>query len=171
MELTILAICCLSFLIIGIVILFFSTFRVVNEHHRNVVFRLGRMIGQKGPGLMLIIPFVDRTYSVDLRDITRKLENLPAITIDGFSLFIDISFLYKINDPIKSVMNVSEPKISIENIIGTEMREIISKLTYLELLQSRGKIILELRQKVNPIAENWGIEILDVDINDMRKRN
>jgi regulator of protease activity HflC (stomatin/prohibitin superfamily) len=171
MEITIFTICCGSFLIISIFILLVSTIRVVNDHHRIVVFRLGRMIGQKGPGLLFIIPFTDRTFSVDLRDITKRLENVPAITIDGKTLSVDMSFLYKIIDPIKSVMNVSEPKVSIENMIGSELREIISKLTYIDFLQSRGKIILELRQKSNLIAVNWGIEILDVDIIDSRKQN
>ncbi len=171
MEWTIILLCCGSLLFLFIIITVFSTFRVVNEHNRLVIYRLGRLIGIRGPGLVLIIPFTDKSKTVDLRESSKHLENIPAGTIDGTSLVVDLSWTFRIIDPIKSTLGYQDYKVSIENKIMAELRELISKLTFIELYKNRGKLIIDLRNNVQSIVDNWGIEIIGIDIKDIRKRD
>jgi len=159
---------CLVGAIAFIVIVFLvSAIKIVPEYKRIVVFRLGRCIGPKGPGLILLIPFVDRPVSVDLREQVREIPAQQSITQDNAPLSIDFLWYYKVFDPVQSVLQVQNFELAAQGIATTTLRSVIGGILLDGVLSEREKINTALRARLDEVTERWGVKVTNVEIREI----
>src|SRR5437764_14111776 len=132
--------------------------RVVPEYRRVVVFRLGRVIGLKGPGLVLLIPIVDRPTAVDLREFYLEIPHQTSITKDNAPISIDFIIFYKVVDPVSSVVQVGNFAGAAQNIAATTLRSVVGDITLDDVLAKRDDINQILRTKLDEITERRGVK-------------
>lgn len=159
---------CLVGAIAFIVIVFLvSAIKIVPEYRRIVVFRLGRCIGTKGPGLILLIPFVDRPVTVDLREQVREIPTQQSITQDNAPLSIDFLWYYKVFDPVQSVLQVQNFELAAQGIATTTLRSVIGGILLDGVLSEREKINTALRARLDEVTERWGVKVTNVEIREI----
>lgn len=159
---------CLIGAIAFIVIVFLvSAIKIVPEYRRIVVFRLGRCIGTKGPGLILLIPFVDRPVTVDLREQVREIPTQQSITQDNAPLSIDFLWYYKVFDPVQSVLQVQNFELAAQGIATTTLRSVIGGILLDGVLSEREKINTALRARLDEVTERWGVKVTNVEIREI----
>ncbi|MHC1740181.1 MAG: SPFH domain-containing protein [Anaerolineaceae bacterium] len=158
-------------LIIGVFILLViflaAAIKIVPEYKRLVVFRLGRCIGPKGPGLVLLIPFVDRPVSVDLREQVREIPTQASITQDNAPVSIDFLWYYKVFDPVESVLQVQNFELAAQGIATTTLRSVIGGILLDGVLSEREKINTALRARLDEVTERWGVKVTNVEIREI----
>lgn len=158
-------------LIVLIFILLFvilpSFLKIVQEYERLVVFRLGRCIGERGPGLVILIPFVDRPVKVDLRELFLEIPEQTCITKDNAPISIDFLIYWKVVDPVKSVVQVGNFAGASQGIATTTLRAIIGDILLDDILAKREQINLLLRQKLDEVTERWGVKVTSVEIREI----
>jgi regulator of protease activity HflC (stomatin/prohibitin superfamily) len=144
-----------------------STFRVVKEYERAVVFRLGRLIGAKGPGIFIRIPLVDTFREVDLRVVTFLVPNQQIITRDNITVDVDAVVYYRVFDPVKAVVSV-ENYMNATNLLGqTALRDTIGQVELDDLLTKREELSKKLTEILDIHADPWGIKVTSVAIKDV----
>jgi regulator of protease activity HflC (stomatin/prohibitin superfamily) len=159
---------CLGGAIAFVVIVFLvSAIKIVPEYRRIVVFRLGRCIGTKGPGLILLIPFVDRPVTVDLREQVREIPTQQSITQDNAPLSIDFLWYYKVFDPVQSVLQVQNFELAAQGIATTTLRSVIGGILLDGVLSEREKINTALRARLDEVTERWGVKVTNVEIREI----
>jgi len=149
------------------IILLGSAIRVVPEYQRLVVFRLGRAIGEKGPGLVLLIPIIDQAQRVDLREAVREIPHQTAITKDNASISVDFIWYYKILDPTASVLQVSNFERAAEGMATTTLRAVIGGIPLDDALSEREHINNMLRVRLDEVTERWGVKVTNVEIREI----
>lgn len=163
-----LSVLCLLGVLILIVILFLAmALKVVPEYKRLVVFRLGRCIGQRGPGLVILIPFIDRGVSVDLREQVREIPAQTSITADNAPISIDFLWYYKVFDPVQSVLQVGNFELAAQGIATTTLRAVIGGIMLDGVLSEREKINNALRTRLDEVTERWGVKVTNVEIREI----
>jgi regulator of protease activity HflC (stomatin/prohibitin superfamily) len=158
------------FIIIVLVVLlylFASAFRIVQEYERGVVFRLGRLVGARGPGLILLIPWAERMVKVDLRVVTHEVPAQEAITKDNVTVKVNAVVYYKVVDPEQTVVRVVDHRIATSKIAQTTLRSILGQSDLDELLAHRDRINLELQQIIDQQTEIWGVKVSAVEVRDV----
>ena len=130
--------------------------RVVKEYDRLVVFRVGRCIGAKGPGAILVLPFMDSVISVDTREQYREIPTESCITKDNARIDVDFLFYYKIRDPELQVTRVQNLQEALGGLATGLLRAVIGDISLDEALAEREHINLQLREKIDEITERWG---------------
>jgi regulator of protease activity HflC (stomatin/prohibitin superfamily) len=159
---------CLVGVIILVVLVFLSSaIRIVPEYQRLVVFRLGRCIGSKGPGLVLLIPVVDRAVRVDLREQVREIPVQTSITLDNAPISIDFLWFYKVFDPMESVLQVGNFELAAQGIATTTLRSVIGGILLDDVLSQREKINNSLRTRLDEVTERWGVKVTNVEIREI----
>jgi regulator of protease activity HflC (stomatin/prohibitin superfamily) len=155
--------------IIAILVLSFlsSAIKIVNEYQRVVVFRLGRCVGAKGPGLILLIPFVDRAVKVDLRELVREIPAQTSITKDNAPISIDFLWYYKVFDPVQSVLQVGNFEMAAQGIATTTLRSVIGGIPLDGVLSEREAINTALRTRLDEVTERWGVKVTNVEIREI----
>ncbi len=159
--------CLVGVVIILLVIFFAAAIKIVPEYRRVVVFRLGRCIGAKGPGLVLLIPFVDRPVMVDLREQVREIPAQQSITQDNAPLSIDFLWYYKVFDPVQSVLQVQNFELAAQGIATTTLRSVIGGILLDGVLSEREKINTALRARLDEVTERWGVKVTNVEIREI----
>ena len=154
------------FLVI-VVPLFFASVRVVQEYERGVIFRLGRLMGAKGPGLFFIIPFIDRMVKIDLRVFTLDLPSQEAITGDNVTVRVNAVVFYQVVDPARAVVSVEDYRRNIFQIAQTTLRSVLGQSDLDDLLSRREKINLRLQQIIDEATEPWGVKVSTVEVKDV----
>jgi len=158
-------------LIVGVAILLViflaAAIKIVPEYRRLVVFRLGRCIGPKGPGLVLLIPFVDRPVMVDLREQVREIPAQTSITQDNAPISIDFLWYYKVFDPVESVLQVQNFELAAQGIATTTLRSVIGGILLDGVLSEREKINISLRARLDEVTERWGVKVTNVEIREI----
>jgi regulator of protease activity HflC (stomatin/prohibitin superfamily) len=152
---------------IVVIILFFiiiSAVRVLREYERGVVFRLGRLIGAKGPGLFLLIPIVDRMMKVDLRVITMDVPPQDVITRDNVSVKVNAVLYFRVVDPAKAIVEVENFYQATSQLAQTTLRSILGQAELDELLSARDKINQELQKIIDFHTDPWGIKVTLVEV-------
>jgi regulator of protease activity HflC (stomatin/prohibitin superfamily) len=139
----------------------------VREYQRLVVFRLGRCIGDKGPGLVLLIPFVDRAVWVDLRELFLEVPKQTCITKDNAPIDIDFLIYWKIIDPVASVIQVGNFAGASQGIATTTLRAVIGDILLDDVLAKREQINQVLRVKLDEVTERWGVKVTTVEIREI----
>lgn len=152
------------FLVIVFIILVFSTIKVIREYERAVVFRLGRLIGYKGPGLILLIPFIDKAIRVSLRTITLDVEPQDVITRDNVSIKVNAVVYFRVVYPDKAIVNIENYLYATNQIAQTTLRSILGQSELDELLAERDKINLQLQQIIDEHTDPWGIKVVAVEV-------
>lgn len=159
--------CLIGAVILLVVIFLASAIKIVPEYRRVVVFRLGRCIGPKGPGLVLLIPFVDRPVTVDLREQVREIPAQQSITQDNAPLSIDFLWYYKVFDPVQSVLQVQNFELAAQGIATTTLRSVIGGILLDGVLSEREKINTALRARLDEVTERWGVKVTNVEIREI----
>ena len=167
LGLTPLVACLIGVLIIIVLIFLASAIKIVPEYKRVVVFRLGRCIGAKGPGLVLLIPFVDRPVMVDLREQVREIPAQSSITQDNAPISIDFLWYYKVFDPVQSVLQVQNFELAAQGIATTTLRSVIGGILLDVVLAERERINTALRARLDEVTERWGVKVTNVEIREI----
>ncbi len=159
---------CLIGVIFLIVIAFLSqAIKIVKEYQRLVVFRLGRCVGAKGPGLVILIPFIDRAVNVDLREQVREIPTQSSITMDNAPISVDFLWYFKVIDPVQSVLQVSYFELAAQGIATTTLRAVIGGILLDDVLSQREKINSALRARLDEVTERWGVKVTNVEIREI----
>ena len=148
---------------VGIMILT-SAIKVLREYERAVVFRLGRSIGQKGPGLILLIPIIDKMVKVPLRTITMDVPPQDVITRDNVSVKVNAVIYFRVLEPTKAVLQVENYLYATSQIAQTTLRSTLGESELDELLSKREKINQELQMVIDRHTEPWGIKVSTVEV-------
>ena len=151
----------MAFTILGMAI------RIVPEYKRLVVFRLGRSMGAKGPGLVFIIPFIDRYASVDLREVFFDVPPQTCITADNASVNIDFLVYDKVIDPERSVLEVANFTGAARGLAITTLRAVVGAMDLDDVLSKRDEINRVLHEKLDDVTDRWGIRVMAVEIREV----
>lgn len=144
-----------------------SAVRIVQEYERLVVFRLGRCVGERGPGLVLLIPFIDRGVKVDLREQVREIPHQTSITLDNAPIDIDFLWYYKVLDPSQSVLQVGNFEYASQGMATTTLRSVIGGILLDDVLSEREHINQMLRTRLDEVTERWGVKVTNVEIREI----
>ena len=160
-------ICLVAFVGAALLFLITSSIRIVNEYDRLVVFRLGRVVGQRGPGVVLLIPIIDRAVRVDLRETVREVPHQTSITADNAPISIDFLWYYRVQDATDSVVKVGSFEQAAGGIATTTLRSVIGSIQLDNVLSERDHINQVLRTKLDETTETWGVKVTRVEIKDI----
>jgi len=144
-----------------------NAIRIVPEFQRLVIFRLGRCIGQKGPGLVIIIPLIDRPVRVDLRELFLQIPHQTCITRDNAPISIDFLVYWKVVDPSLSVIKVQDFAGASQGIATTTLRAVVGDILLDDVLAKRDRINEILRTKLDEVTERWGVKVTTVEIREI----
>ncbi len=153
-------------LLLGFLI-FTSAVRIVQEYERLVVFRLGRCVGPRGPGLVLLIPFIEQGRKVDLREQVREIPHQTSITRDNAPIAIDFLWYYKVVDAVQSVLQVGNFEAAAQGMATTTLRSVIGGIPLDDVLSQREHINTMLRTKLDEVTERWGVKVTNVEIREI----
>jgi len=152
-------------LVVLVIIFLATSVRIINEYERAVIFRLGRVLGRpKGPGLFILIPYIDKMVKVDLRVVTMDVQPQDVITKDNISVQVDAVVYFKVVDPIKAVINVENYLYAVSKISQTTLRSICGQAEFDELLSHREKINSKLQEIIDQETDQWGIKVIAVEL-------
>ncbi len=154
-------------IIVIILPLIAAAVRVVQEYERGVIFRLGRLIGAKGPGLFLMVPFVDRMQKIDLRVVTMEVPPQEIITRDNVSVRVSAVVYFRVLVPEDAVVKVTDYVRATFQIAQTTLRSVLGQSEMDELLSQRESINLRLQQIIDEQTEPWGIKVSVVEVKDV----
>ncbi len=141
--------------------------RIVREYQRIVLFRLGRVIGTRGPGLVFINPAIDRTNWVDLRELYLEIPSQTAITSDNAPISIDFIIFYKVMDPQTSVLAVRNFAGAALNIAATTLRSVVGDMALDDVLSKREEMNAVLRVRLDEVTERWGVKVTNVEVREI----
>ena len=144
-----------------------ASVRILREYERAVVFRLGRLLGQKGPGIVLLIPGIDRMVRVDLRTVTFDIPPQDLITRDNVPAKVNAVTYFRVVDPIKSVIEVERYRAATSQIAQTTLRSVLGKADLDMLLSERERLNEALQQIIDEQTDPWGIKVTTVEIKDV----
>ncbi len=158
--------------VVGVVVLVVlgvlaTSIRIVPEYQRLVVLRLGRVIGQKGPGIVLLLPVIDQARTVDLREQVREVPHQTSITKDNAPISIDFLWYYKVVDATLTVVGVGNFEMAAAGIATTTLRSVIGGILLDDVLSQREHINQTLRVKLDEVTERWGVKVTNVEIREI----
>ncbi len=157
----------IAIIVIFLLIILFSAVKVVQEYERGVVFRLGRLLGPRGPGLILLIPFIERMTKVDLRTVTMDVPAQEVITRDNVTVRVNAVAYFRVLDPNAAVVNIADYIRATSQIAQTTLRSVLGQSMLDELLSEREKINEELATIIDQQTEPWGIKVSIVEVKDV----
>jgi regulator of protease activity HflC (stomatin/prohibitin superfamily) len=153
--------------VVILLVLFFSAINVLNEYERAVVFTLGRFTGIKGPGLILIVPAIQRMRRVDLRVIVLSVPKQDVITRDNVSVKVNAVVYFRIVDPGKAIIQVANAFDATSQVAQTTLRSVVGQHEMDDLLAQREKLNVDLQRILDQSTEAWGIKVSTVEIKDV----
>jgi len=156
-------------IIVFILIIFLAmSVKIVREYERAVIFRLGRLLGAKGPGLFFVIPFVDNFVKIDLRITTVDVPQQQIITKDNVTVGVDAVVYYRVFDPILAVTRVENYHYAVMMMAQTTLRDIVGQVELDDLLTKREELNKKLQQILDEITDPWGIKVTAVTLKQVR---
>ena len=156
-----------ALLLIFALILLASSIRILREYERGVIFRLGRLIAQKGPGLILLIPIIDRMVRVDLRTVTLTVPPQEVITKDNVTVRVNAVAYFRVIDPNRAITEVENFLVATSQISQTTLRSVLGKAELDALLSERERLNIELQQIIDEQTEPWGVKVSTVEVKDV----
>jgi len=148
-----------------LVVIFLATaLKIVPEYQRAVIFRLGRVIGAKGPGLFILVPIIDRMVKVDLRTVTLDVPTQDIITRDNVSVSVDAVVYFRVVDPVKAIVEVENYLYATSQIAQTTLRSVCGSVELDELLSEREKLNLQLQEIIDRQTDPWGVKVVAVEL-------
>ncbi len=161
------AIAIVGLLLLFVLILLASSIRILREYERGVIFRLGRLIAQKGPGLILLIPIIDRMVRVDLRTVTLTVPPQEVITKDNVTVRVNAVAYFRVIDPNRAITEVENFLVATSQISQTTLRSVLGKAELDALLSERERLNIELQQIIDEQTEPWGVKVSTVEVKDV----
>jgi regulator of protease activity HflC (stomatin/prohibitin superfamily) len=161
------ALAIVGLLLIFALIVLASSIRVLREYERGVIFRLGRLIAQKGPGLILLIPIVDRMVRVDLRTVTLTVPPQEVISKDNVTVRVNAVAYFRVVDPNRAITEVENFLVATSQISQTTLRSVLGKAELDSLLSERERLNVELQQIIDEQTEPWGVKVTTVEVKDV----
>jgi regulator of protease activity HflC (stomatin/prohibitin superfamily) len=158
---------CLVGLLLLLVILVLTAIRIVREYERLVVFRLGKAIGSRGPGVVFLIPIADQPVKVDLREQFQEIPHQTCITKDNVTISVDFLIYSKVVDAVSSVVQVGNFAGASQGIATTTLRAVIGDIILDDVLAQREHINTMLRTKLDEVTERWGVKVTAVEIREI----
>ncbi|NLG75059.1 MAG: slipin family protein [Xanthomonadaceae bacterium] len=155
------------YLIVAVVILIFillSAIRIMNEYERGVIFTLGRYTGTKGPGLILVIPLVQRAVKVDLRVIVLDVPTQDVISRDNVSVKVNAVVYFRVVDPERAIIQVANPFEATSQLAQTTLRSVLGQHELDEMLSQRDKLNMDIQRILDQATDAWGIKVSNVEI-------
>jgi regulator of protease activity HflC (stomatin/prohibitin superfamily) len=150
-----------------ILIILASSIKVVREYERVVVFRLGRLIGQKGPGVVIILPVIDRIRKIDLRVLTLDIPKQRIITRDNVTVDVDAVVYFRVNDANQAVVKVQDYILATSLLSQTTLRDVLGQVEFDELLTKREELNKRLQAILDEVTDPWGVKVSAVSIKDV----
>ena len=151
---------------IVILVLFFlsAAIRILNEYERGVIFRLGRVLAAKGPGLIILIPVIDKMIRVSLRLVALDVDPQDVITRDNVSVKVNAVIYFRVVDPIKAIIEVENYSYAMSQLAQTTIRSVCGQAELDDLLAEREKINAELQEILDTHTDPWGIKVANVEL-------
>jgi regulator of protease activity HflC (stomatin/prohibitin superfamily) len=153
--------------VVLLVLLIFSTFRVLNEYERGVMMTLGRFSGVKGPGIVVVLPVLQKLRKVDLRVVVFNVPKQDVITRDNVSVKVNAVVYFRVVDPGKSILQVENFFEATSQVAQTTLRSVLGQHEMDDLLSQRDKLNADIQQILDQSTENWGIKVSNVEIKDV----
>ncbi len=157
----------IGIIVVVLLIIVPMTVKIVTEYERGVIFRLGRLVGAKGPGLFLIIPFIDRMVKVDLRVVTMDVPSQEVITKDNVTVRVNAVVYFRVVDPESSVVKVLDHIRATSQISQTTLRNVLGQSELDELLSQREKLNQMLQRIIDEHTDPWGVKVSTVEIKEV----
>ena len=154
-------------IVIVVIILLSAAIKIVNEYERGVIFRLGRYVGLRGPGLIFLIPFIERMVKIDLRVVTMDVPTQECITMDTVTVKVDAVVYFRVMKPEDAVLNVEQYIRATSLLSQTTLRNVVGQSELEELLAHRDKINEKLQTLIDEGTEPWGIKVSMVEVRDV----
>lgn len=148
-------------------IVLFSAIKILREYERGVIFRLGRLMDQKGPGLILLIPFIDRMVKIDLRTVTLNIPPQDVITRDNVPTAVNAVCYFRVVDPNRAITDVENYLIATSQIAQTSLRAVLGRAELDEILAERERLNESLQKIIDEQTEPWGVKVTTVEIKDV----
>src|SRR5207248_9382116 len=161
------ALAIIAIVVFFVVILMAAAIRVLREYERGVIFRLGRLIAQKGPGLILLIPVIDRMVRVDLRTVTLNIPPQEVITRDNVPASVNAVCYFRVVNPNDAIVQVENFLVATSQIAQTTLRAVLGRAELDTLLSERERLNEELQRIIDEQTEPWGIKVTTVEIKDV----
>jgi len=152
------------FLVIFLIIVASASIKILREYERGVIFRLGRLIGAKGPGIIFIIPGVDKLLRISLRTVALEIPPQDVITRDNISIKVNAVVYFRVVDPNKAVVGIENYLYATSQLAQTTLRSVIGQSQLDELLSARDKINIQLQDILDTHTEPWGVKVSLVEI-------
>ena len=150
-----------------LLILLAAAIRILREYERGVIFRLGRLIAQKGPGLIILIPVIDQMVRVDLRTVTLNVPPQEVITKDNVTVRVNAVAYFRVVDPNKAITDVENYLLATSQIAQTTLRSVLGKAELDALLAERERLNVELQRIIDEQTEPWGVKVTTVEVKDV----
>jgi regulator of protease activity HflC (stomatin/prohibitin superfamily) len=150
--------------IVVVLYFLFSAIKILREYERGVIFRLGRLIAAKGPGIILLIPFVDKMVKVSLRTIAMDVPPQDVITRDNVSVKVNAVIFFRVIDPRQAVVQVEDYLYATSQIAQTTLRSVLGQVELDDLLSSRDKINQQLQRIIDEQTDPWGVKVSNVEV-------
>jgi regulator of protease activity HflC (stomatin/prohibitin superfamily) len=147
-----------------VLILLFSAIRILNEYERGVIFTLGRYTGTKGPGIIIVVPFVQRMVKVDLRLVVLDVPTQDVISRDNVSVKVNAVVYFRIVDPDRAIIQVANPFEATSQLAQTTLRSVLGQHELDEMLSEREKLNLDIQRILDQATDAWGIKVSNVEI-------
>ena len=154
--------------VIVAIIILSAAIRIVNEYERGVVFRLGRYVGVRGPGLIFLIPFIERMVKTDLRVVTMDVPTQECITMDTVTVKVDAVVYFRVMKPQDAVLNVEQYIRASSLLCQTTLRNVVGQSELEDLLAHRDKINIKMQELIDEGTEPWGIKVSMVEVRDVQ---
>jgi regulator of protease activity HflC (stomatin/prohibitin superfamily) len=147
-----------------LVLLIFSAIKILNEYERGVIFTLGRYTGTKGPGLIMVVPFIQRMVKVDLRVIVLDVPTQDVISRDNVSVKVNAVVYFRIVDPARAIIQIASPFEATSQLAQTTLRSVLGQHELDEMLSEREKLNLDIQRILDQATDAWGIKVSNVEI-------
>ncbi len=154
----------LAVIVVGLLV---SAVRIVQEYERGVIFRLGRILGAKGPGLFFLIPVIDRMQIISLRTVTHDIPPQDIITKDNVTVRVNAVTYFNVVDPVKAVIAIENYLFGTSQVAQTTLRSVIGQVDLDDLLTNRDEINAELQRVIDDLTNPWGVKVTLVEVKDV----
>ena len=157
----------LAAVVVLLLVVLAASVRIVNEYERGVIFRLGRVIGAKGPGLFFIVPIIDKMVKVNLQTVTFDIPPQDVITKDNVSLRVNAVTYFNVVDPVRAVVSIQDYRYATSQVAQTTLRSILGQVELDDLLSKRDDINQQLQVIIDQLTDPWGVKVTNVEVKDV----
>jgi regulator of protease activity HflC (stomatin/prohibitin superfamily) len=156
-----------AFLIFLVLIVLANSLKVLREYERGVVFRLGRFVGVRGPGLIILVPFIERMVKVSLRTVTMDVPPQDVITRDNVSVRVNAVLYFRVVEPNRSILEVEDFYFATSQLAQTTLRSVVGQAELDEILAERDQLNMRLQTILDEATDPWGIKVVTVEMKDV----